>query len=248
MTDRIRVCLSCDDLGMNESINQAALDLAERKMLGAASVLVDYGQDDFLSGLRKNYPTLDLGLHFTLTRGDAVPDYIKLMIKLLFRGFTSSEVKGELRAQLKKLHDVGVKPFFLDGHYHIHIFPCISPVVEKFSLENKLFVRVPYDISPFFSLKKSLYNYLCSSSVILPFFGVGLMGRKMTVKNVKKQIQYLKEHNIKRAIWMIHPGMGGHSDSDLIHKERRMEYDFLIREEAFLAESFEFVKMSSLVE
>ncbi len=61
----------------------------------------------------------------------------KLLVRSFMRMINSQEAFIEIRAQAEKLISCGTKITHLDGHHHVHAFPCIAAATEKVALNSK---------------------------------------------------------------------------------------------------------------
>jgi len=136
-----------DDLGLDETINDAIFALADAGHLQGSSLMVaGPSVAHALTGLRSR-PWLKTSLHLVLTEGPPVapPETIPLLINqqgllnlgfgrlllnsILPRKFTkafSSQLATEIKAQITTYALItGEKTISLDGHQHIHLVPSV---------------------------------------------------------------------------------------------------------------------------
>ena len=131
-----------DDFGMADDINQATLDLAQRRRLSAVSCLValpGFRVSD-LHALSDIQPRIEVGLHLVLTtgdtpaRGDVVrPTFCELLKKSLLGKIESEAMAREVEAQYRRFEELaGRPPDFVDSHLHVHQFPGVRNGVIHF--------------------------------------------------------------------------------------------------------------------
>ena len=136
-----------DDLGLDESINDAIFDLADAGQLQGASLMVaGPAVAHAVDGLRSR-PQLKAYLHLVLSEGPPIspPDQIPLLIDaqgLLNLGFgqlllasiwpsthsrkLARQLATEIKAQILMFQSlVGAQSLRVDGHQHIHLVPVV---------------------------------------------------------------------------------------------------------------------------
>ncbi len=240
MTKKIILC--ADDFGEAPHISQAILMLAQEKRISATSCMT-IGKDWYPHGLAlkdiKNQ--LDIGLHFTLTQGEASP------IKWLLRSFTGQIdtffVEKQLNLQLDRFVEVmGCLPDFIDGHQHIHSFPGIRKallnVIHQRFPRKKPYVR---SLSPLLSgmdAKLKAFIVTCAA------FGFSRALKKNHIKHNSSfgglysltsngqyrqyMIKWLKQAG-PQTLLMCHPGKQLLKESeDPIGAARVLEYTYLL--------------------
>jgi len=164
-TKNVELC--ADDFGLNPGVSQGILKLARMQRLSAVSCMVN--MPDFIPHAQellalKNQ--VKIGLHFNLTEGYLLSDSRKacfslneLLIKTHLRSIKLSLIAQEFNQQLDQFVQImGFFPDFIDGHQHIHQFPCIRTVVldiyEQRLRHSRTFIRatwpalggVPYQV------------------------------------------------------------------------------------------------------
>lgn len=156
-----KLIINADDFGMTIDISRGIIAAASGGVIRATSVITSC--PDFvisMQALKQSGFDLDLGLHANLTWGRPISDpsiipslidkngcflpRAKLLVRSFMRMINSQEAFIEIRAQAEKLISCGTKITHLDGHHHVHAFPCIAAATEKVALEFK----IPYIRSP----------------------------------------------------------------------------------------------------
>ena len=126
------LCICADDFGMSRGINDAVLDLIERRKLTATGCLVQrhaWGAGSL--ALRHVDPErADVGLHLDLTPpampyGDE-PGLGSLLLRTFTRTASRHRLQHAIADQLSRFEDgMGRAPAFVDGHRHVHQLPVV---------------------------------------------------------------------------------------------------------------------------
>jgi hopanoid biosynthesis associated protein HpnK len=141
-----RLIVHADDFGLSEPVNRAIVD-AHRNGIVTSTSLMAGGDafDDALARARAQ-PSLDVGVHLTLTEQRPVAARVPSLVdaagrfpahavdfaKRWARGAVAlDDVRAELDAQIRKIVDAGIAPTHLDGHQHVHVLPGIARVVAE---------------------------------------------------------------------------------------------------------------------
>lgn len=123
-----------DDIGMSHSVNVASIEAFKKGMVTSGSIMVPCPWFPEIAAYAKANPELDLGLHLTLTsewkylrwRPVASPEKVKGLLDA--EGFmwrserdtaknaTPQEIETEIRAQIERALQFGIKPTHLDTH------------------------------------------------------------------------------------------------------------------------------------
>lgn len=141
-----RLILTCDDGGLTEAANHAALALHERGMVTALSVLANAPATPHALELCARTPTLECGVHLTLSSGLPLTDirspsaltrpdgafrsWRSLFRRALLPGAAfRALVEAELVAQVAVFARAGIQPGHLTTHMHFHLFPALRGIV-----------------------------------------------------------------------------------------------------------------------
>ena len=126
--------LHADDLGVAHSQNQATFDAFEKGMVKSASAMVPSPWFNEIVHWYKQNPEADIGLHLTLTSEwdilkwgpvapvDKVPGLVNDQgffynnVNDVIKHASVQEVETELRAQIERSLNAGLKPTHLDSH------------------------------------------------------------------------------------------------------------------------------------
>lgn len=234
MNKKIKVCLTADDFGFTPEISKGILELIDSGLCSATSVMTNFVSPQALKEL--NTRSLDIGLHFDITsRG-----YFK---KLIFTDFQT-----EIINQYKSLSNSNLQVRFIDCHHNIHYFPNIRILLQDITKkEGLIYLRSPYELSPFFSFKKSFYNFRFKSSPVA-FFGTSKKGSQLTLDLITRLINYYKLNNINKFIWACHPGYTSKSKKiDRLNEDREVELKFFLDNQEWLKERFKFTTLQNIL-
>lgn len=123
-----------DDIGMSHSVNVASIEAFKKGLVTSGSIMVPCPWFPEIAAYAKEHPELDLGLHLTLTsewkylrwRPVAPPDKVKGLLdeqdfmwkseRQTAMKATPQEIETELRAQIDRAIQFGIKPTHLDTH------------------------------------------------------------------------------------------------------------------------------------
>jgi hypothetical protein len=142
-----KIIVTCDDCGLSEGINLAALQLHEAGIATAASVMSNFPAVTHAARLFADSPAFEMGAHLNLTDGCAVvlprssrltraDGHFRSRYNLFARALVPTpaflaQVEVELGAQVQRLVDLGLRPRHLSTHIHFHFFPSLRRVVFK---------------------------------------------------------------------------------------------------------------------
>jgi predicted glycoside hydrolase/deacetylase ChbG (UPF0249 family) len=124
-----------DDVGVTHSVNAATIKALDTGLVNSASLMVPCPWFPEIADYAKSHPTIDFGLHLTLTSErvyyrwgpvapkDKVPSLVDengyfhhdwdAVAKII-----PKEVELELRAQIERAYAMGVRPTHLDSHQY----------------------------------------------------------------------------------------------------------------------------------
>ena len=159
MTASILV-VNADDFGLTEGTNRAIVDAHHNGIVTSTSLLANGYAFDHAVDLARQYPSLGVGVHFTLTEGPpvaaGVPELLRADGKLplsnqpyaraLVSGrLPTSAIRREFEAQIRKIIAAGIEPTHVDGHKYIHLLPGISRIAAEVAHQFAIPVmRVPH--------------------------------------------------------------------------------------------------------
>jgi len=237
-----KLIISCDDLGISEEINLGIKDCFDNGVATSSSIVVN-GEfyNHALNEVITNLPTKFYGLHLNLTEGKALSENCVNKIcdknnmfnisakKYFLLNFVKSDkslekiIYEELKLQIEKALDDGIKISHFDSHEHIHhapwIFNIISTLGKEFNINKIRFVNEKIVIKNYFNgayNKLRNLNYLkhlviniCNKKIknnfISPdyFFGI-LNSGKM---NIDEFFLYFENIEFNKVLELcVHPG------------------------------------------
>src|SRR5215831_13633162 len=123
--------VNADDFGLTEGTNQAIIDAHRYGIVTSTSLLANGYAFDHAADLARQYPSLGVGVHFTLTEGPPVaPDVPELLrpdgklplsnlpfARALVAGkLPTDAIRREFEAQTRKIVEASIKPTHVDAH------------------------------------------------------------------------------------------------------------------------------------
>lgn len=150
--------IRCDDIGMSHSVNMAAKELIESGLVFSASVMFPCSWYQEGVDILKANPQITVGIHLTLNAEwknyrwgpvagkDKVPSlvdkdgyFFPSRTTFFANNPKSEEVEIELRAQIERAVNSGLKISYLDYHMGTAVNkPELRNIVEKFAKEYRL--------------------------------------------------------------------------------------------------------------
>ena len=177
-----KLIICADDYGLNQSVNQAILQLIQSNKLTATSCMVKspIWQTSAAQISKDIRQKAAIGLHFDLTEFGLSMSLTKLMWQCASRTVNRSWIKQEIREQLDRFEaSLGFAPDYIDGHQHVHQFPIVrEAVIEEITRRypnQKPWLRIAQPLS-----KTSIKSWL-----------IDLMGAKaLKQKAIQANIAY----------------------------------------------------------
>jgi predicted glycoside hydrolase/deacetylase ChbG (UPF0249 family) len=159
--------VNADDFGLTEGTNNAILNAHRNGIVTSTSLLANGLAFDHAVSLAKANPSLDIGVHLTLTEGYPVATGVEALTndrgalplsnqpfaRLLIAGrLPRDAIRREFEAQTAKIVDSGLRPTHLDGHKYIHLLPGITGIAAEVARKFAIPVmRVPHHVGDGFS-------------------------------------------------------------------------------------------------
>jgi predicted glycoside hydrolase/deacetylase ChbG (UPF0249 family) len=157
----IRLVVNADDFGISEAVNDGIV-IAHRSGIVTSTSLMTVGRAfEHAVNWCRQVPSLDVGVHLTLVAerpllpepsslagdGGRFPATVGALVRrYLLRRIRLADIEAELRAQIERVLDHGLRPTHLDSHQHVHALPGIAPLVLRLSVRYGIpFVRVPVE-------------------------------------------------------------------------------------------------------
>lgn len=149
----LKKIFNADDFGISRGVNEAIVRAHKEGILNSASIMINQKYAKEAINLAKLMPDLEVGLHINLTNEEpaANPAEIPLLadengklkngfvnlllLSLLHPKKLAAQAEIEIRAQIKKYLQSGLKLAHLDSHRHVHLIPVIFKVVRKLQKE-----------------------------------------------------------------------------------------------------------------
>lgn len=146
MSAAARLIVNADDFGLTEAINRGIVAAHRDGIVTSVSLIACGPAFEHAVALANGTPTLDVGIHLTLTQltpvraaadvptlvdahGRFPPHALDLARRYLRGQMALSDVRAELEAQICKVEAAGIPISHLDGHQHVHVLPGIAHVV-----------------------------------------------------------------------------------------------------------------------
>jgi len=168
-----QLIITSDDFGLSSGVNRAVEQGWRDGLLTCASIMP--GAAAFAEAVKivRRNPGLQIGLHLTLVQGNSVLPPAELPglvdangcftdnpvtggIRYFFDRGLYCQLKREIEAQIRKVHDAGIELTHIDGHLNIHLHPTV------FRILTELMPR--YGITTFRLAQERLSHNLCFDS------------------------------------------------------------------------------------
>jgi predicted glycoside hydrolase/deacetylase ChbG (UPF0249 family) len=149
-----RIVVCADDFGLTFGASQSIIALAERAAISAASCVVDgpYAACH-APALLSSLQNCSIGLHLNLTENPHLHLNAGIRTWLLrsfvLRSIERHELEREIARQLDVFETLfGRGPAFVDGHEHVHQFPCVRDALlnvlcARYGREIAIRITVP---------------------------------------------------------------------------------------------------------
>jgi chitin disaccharide deacetylase len=152
MGARRRLIVNADDFGFTPDVNEGILEAHTGGILTATTLMANGGAFDDAVRRARAHPSLDIGCHLVLVGGRSLlPPHAPLpaTVPRLLAALSARRlrIEDELRAQVLKILDTGLRPTHLDTHKHTHLAPPVLDAVARVSAEFGIpWVRRPFDV------------------------------------------------------------------------------------------------------
>jgi predicted glycoside hydrolase/deacetylase ChbG (UPF0249 family) len=145
-----QLIVNADDFGFTPDVNEGIIEAHRRGILTATTLMANGAAFDDAVRLAREVPTLDIGCHLVLIGGESlvtgkalpvsVPQFVGALASGRIRPYE------ELKAQVRKILDAGIRPTHLDTHKHTHLAPPVLDAVARLGEEFDIrWVRRPMD-------------------------------------------------------------------------------------------------------
>jgi predicted glycoside hydrolase/deacetylase ChbG (UPF0249 family) len=182
-----RLIVNADDFGLSEAVNRAVIEAHVNGIVTSTSIMAGGAAFEHAADLAARCPTLDVGVHLTLTElrpvAESVPSLVgadgkfephatELAKRRLRGAIALTDVHKELDAQIRRARAHGVRPTHLDGHQHVHVLPGVARVVAELARVNGIrAVRVPTERMRGYMLKDPGNVKRLAEQIALGVFG-----------------------------------------------------------------------------
>jgi predicted glycoside hydrolase/deacetylase ChbG (UPF0249 family) len=150
LTRRKQLVVNADDFGFTPDVNEGIVEAHCRGILTATTLMANGAAFDDAVRRARETPSLDIGCHLVLIGGESlltgqplpasVPELLGALARHRIRPYE------ELKAQVRKILDAGVRPTHLDTHKHTHLAPPVLDAVARLGEEFDIrWVRRPMD-------------------------------------------------------------------------------------------------------
>jgi len=141
-----RLIVNADDFGLTAGVNRAIIEGHTRGVVTSATLMANMPAFDEAVRLAKDHPSLGVGLHFNITQGRPIAEASRvgslvddhgefwgtgaaLLGRALAGRLNTEEVIVELRAQIEKVLNAGLRLTHIDSHKHSHALPRICEAI-----------------------------------------------------------------------------------------------------------------------
>lgn len=146
------LAVNADDFGFTRDVNAGIVEAHTKGILTSTTLMANGAAFEDAVRLAGEVPTLDIGVHLVLVGGESLlapgrsfPRTVSELMKAVMLG--RIRVYDELRAQMVKIFEAGLRPTHLDTHKHTHLFPPVLDAVVRLSEEFDVrWVRRPFDL------------------------------------------------------------------------------------------------------
>jgi predicted glycoside hydrolase/deacetylase ChbG (UPF0249 family) len=147
-----KLITNADDFGFTRDVNAGIVKAHADGILTSTTLMANGAAFDDAVRLAGEVPSLDIGVHFVLIGGDsllqpsrAFPATVLELVQAV--ALRRLDIYGELRAQIVKVVDAGIRPSHVDTHKHTHLLPPVLDAVTRLAEEfGVAWVRRPFDM------------------------------------------------------------------------------------------------------
>ncbi len=143
--------VNADDFGFTRDVNAGIVEAHERGILTAATLMANGAGFDDAVRLARQTPSLDVGCHLVLVGAPSALDPARPLpatVAQLIQAICLRRISvyDELRAQIRRILDAGIRPTHLDTHKHTHLLPPVLDAVARLGEEFGIpWIRRPMD-------------------------------------------------------------------------------------------------------
>ncbi|HYM62051.1 MAG TPA: ChbG/HpnK family deacetylase [Thermoanaerobaculia bacterium] len=145
-----RLIVTADDVGLHPGMTAGAIRAHRDGIVTACSIVANGAAfDDAVERLRAE-PHLEVGVHLALVEerpvasdvpsliaedGRMTKKWTRLLPRYALGLVRIGDVERELRAQIERVLNAGIRPSHLNGHQHLHLLPRVFDVVLRLARE-----------------------------------------------------------------------------------------------------------------
>jgi len=138
--------VNADDFGFTRDVNRGIVEAHQQGILTATTLMATGTAFDDAVRLAHENPALDIGVHLVLVGDTPFPSTVGRLVKEVVLG--RIPIYDELRKQVIRVLDSGLRVTHLDTHKHTHLLPPVLRAVARLSEEFAIpFVRRPFDFT-----------------------------------------------------------------------------------------------------
>jgi predicted glycoside hydrolase/deacetylase ChbG (UPF0249 family) len=150
LNSRKQLVVNADDFGFTPDVNQGIVEAHRLGILTATTLMANGAAFDDALELARQTPALDIGCHLVLIGGRSLVTQkpFPLTVPQLATALVTRQIRpyDELRAQVRRIVESGIRPTHLDTHKHTHLAPSVLDAVARLSEEFGIrWVRRPFD-------------------------------------------------------------------------------------------------------
>lgn len=146
------LAVNADDFGFTRDVNAGIVEAHVHGILTSTTLMANGLEFDDAIGLARQHHSLDIGVHFVLVSGSSVIDPSRALprtVSELMQAIALRRIRvyDELRAQMLKIVEAGLRPTHVDTHKHTHLLPPVLDAVARLAEEFGVrWVRRPFDL------------------------------------------------------------------------------------------------------
>lgn len=148
----MKIIFNGDDFGITKACNHAIIDCFTNGVLTSTSLMSNMPAAAHAAQLMKEYPTLSVGLHLSLTVGKPLTKGLKTIVKAdgtLDKGILKDaskvdldEIRKEMNAQFDRFVELcGKLPTHINSHHGIELVPGAEDILLELSKTYDLPIR-----------------------------------------------------------------------------------------------------------
>jgi chitin disaccharide deacetylase len=144
--------VNADDFGFTRDVNRGIVEAHTGGILTATTLMANGAAFEDAVRLAREHPSLDVGCHLVLVQGPSLAHQCRQLpstLSELLRALVLRRIDPyeELKPQIERILDSGIRPLHLDTHKHTHLWPPVLDAVVKLSAEFAIpWVRRPFDL------------------------------------------------------------------------------------------------------